>query len=135
MAGTVVVTTSQLDAGISKYSVDWTSDAAGAVSGNAFAVKHGTIVALTFTPDAGGTAPTTGYDVTLVCAEHSVDMLGGEGANLTLVSTHKVPFIASTGGTSYVRMWMHGGNVDLVVANAGASKGGVVDIYVADGLV
>ncbi len=136
MAGSVVVTTSVVDAGISKYSVAWTSDALGAVSGNAFAIKHGTIVAVTFTPGSGGTQPTLDYDVTLPCSEHSVDMLGGEGANLSNVTaSHKVPFISAAGGVSYVRMWMHGGNVDLTVANAGASKTGTVDIYVTNGVM
>lgn len=142
MAGSVTVTTSEVAAGggIKKYSMAWTSDALGAVSGNAFTVTPGTIVAVTFTPDSGGTQPTDLYDVTFVCSTHNVNVFDDGagtsiGANLSnATATHKVPFIGG-GAVTYVRQWLHGGNYDLVVAAAGASKGGTVSLYVAPGVL
>lgn len=139
MAGSITVTTTELKGGVTKYSVAWVSDAAGAVSGNAFALKQGTIITVEFTPDSGGTQPTDLYDVTCTDAEGVNIFDDGSGtsvgANLSnAASSHKIPFIG--GGTvTYVRRWHPGGNVTPVVAAAGATKGGTIVIYVMDGVV
>lgn len=119
---------------VNKYSFDWTSDAAGAVSGNAQALPAGTIAAVEFIPDGGGTQPTDLYDVTFTDAR-GVNMFddgtgsASIGANLSNVNaTYKVPFVGG-GAVTYVRRWLTGGNYDLVVANAGNAKGGIVNVY------
>ena len=121
-AGTVVVTTSDVGHGVTKYSIDWTSDAAGAVSGNAFAVTAGTIFQVEYTPDAAGTQPTDLYDATLVYA-NGLDLLQGSGANLSNVTAY---------GPVMQALYFHDGTrtVDLVIANAGNAKGGTVVIWV-----
>lgn len=142
MAGSVAVTTSEVagSGGIKKYSMDWTSDASGNVSGNSFQVGPGTIVAVTFVPDSGGTQPTDLYDVTFVCSTHNINVFDDGagtsiGANLSnSTATHKVPFVGG-GSVTYVRQWLHGGTYDLVIAAAGNAKGGIVDLYIAAGVL
>lgn len=121
--GTVVVTTTNVsDIRAVKYSLAWVSDAAGAVSANPQTFRPGSLMQIKFIPDGGGTAPTTLYDVTLVDA-NGVDYLGGTGANLSAtVSTQTrvaAPLIYDATGT-----------LDLVVANAGVSKGGTVQLWI-----
>ena len=76
---------------------------------------------MAFTPDGGGTAPTTLYDVTLTDAA-LVDVLAGVGANLsaTLTTVH-VPVVGT-----YFRRTLEAGNLIPVVANAGNAKGGII---------
>lgn len=128
MAGTLTVTSSSVGGGVAKYTLAWVSTAGGAVSANAFAVKRGELLQVKFVPDGGGTQPTDLYDVTLV-DENSIDVLAGAGANLSnAASTIKVP---SFGATTLYR-YFHDGTqtLDLVVANAGAAKGGTVHLWV-----
>lgn len=138
MAGSITVTSSGVTggAGVRKYSVAWTSDAAGAVSGTTFEMPPGTVVAVTTTPGSGGTQPSDLYDLTVLCSTHGTDVLNGEGANLSnATSAHKVPFIGNSGGTSFVRQWLHGGDYQPVIANAGNAKTGSFDVYVAPGVL
>ncbi|MFH9073443.1 hypothetical protein [Streptomyces alboflavus] len=127
-------------AGVRKYSLDWTSDASGDVSGNSVTLPAGTIVAVTFTPDSGGTQPTDQYDVTMTCDQHGVNVLDNGagtsiGANLSnAAATHKIAFIGAA-DTTYIRQWLHGGGYTLVVAAAGSAKGGLVDVYIAPGVL
>jgi hypothetical protein len=121
--GTVTVTTTTLsDIRAVKYSLAWVSDAAGAVSANPQTFRPGALIQIKFIPDGGGTAPTALYDVTLVDA-NGIDYLGGTGANLSAtVSTQTrvaAPLIYDATGT-----------LDLVVANAGISKGGTVQLWI-----
>lgn len=128
MAGSVTVTTAEfVGLGLIKTTIAWVSDAAGAVSGNAFAIRRGWLQQVKFIPDSGGTQPTDLYDITLKFAD-GIDMLVGTGANLSAtVPTVTAPQL-NTGGTAPV--FIDDGNIDLVVANAGASKGGTVILYI-----
>lgn len=142
MAGSITVTTSDLGSGITKYSVAWLSDGAGAVSSNTFSMKMGSIVAVEFIPDGGATAPDNLYDVDLLDAEGASMFSDGAaspasiGANLSgTVAAHRVPFIFGAAGTTYVRSWLHGGSYQPTVAAAGAANGGTIIIFVADGIV
>lgn len=142
MAGSITVTSSEVasSGGIRKYSVAWTSDAAGAVSGNTFDMATGTIVAVEFVPSAVA-APTDLYDVTCLDDE-SVNIFddgtgaASIGANLSATAaSYRVPFMGGGGTVTYVRQWLHGGSYQPVVANAGAAKSGVIDVYVAPGVL
>lgn len=141
MAGSITVTTSQERAGVIKYSVAWTSDASGDVSGNSFDVSSGTIILVEFIPDSGGTQPTDLYDVTMTDAE-GVNVLddgtgsASIGANLSnAAAAHRVPFIGGGGTVTYVRTWVHQGELTPVVANAGNAKGGTINVFQVPGVV
>lgn len=142
MAGSVTMTSNEVagSGGVTKYSLAWVSDAAGAVSGNAVALKPGTIIAVEFVPDSGGTQPTDLYDVTSLADAEGVNMFddgagASIGANLSnTTASHKVPFIGG-GSVTYVRHWLQGGSYTLNVSNAGNAKGGTVVIFVAPGVL
>lgn len=136
MAGTVTATTTRVVGGVRKTALAWTSDASGDVSGTTTALPAGTVVGVAFTPGAGGTQPSDAYDVTLLCADHSVDLLGAEGANLSnAAATHKQPMASNAGTTGFARVWAHHGNYQLVVANAGNAKTGTVEVFQVAGVV
>jgi hypothetical protein len=120
--GTVTVTTTTLsDIRCTKYSLAWVSDASGNVSGNAITPVVGFLVQIKFIPDGGGTAPSALYDIVLNDA-NGVDFLAGTGANLSatvstiIVPTAPILYDATT-------------TLDLVVSNAGVSKGGTVRLW------
>lgn len=134
--GTVTVTESNIDGtGVTRFRIAWVSAASGAVTGNAVTLPAGTIVAVEFTPDSGGTQPTDLYDVTLTDAQgvNVLDDGAGTsiGANLSnATSSHKVPFVGG-GSVTYVRHWLHGGSYTPDIRNAGNAKGGTIDIYMS----
>lgn len=140
MAGAIVVTTTKVDAtSVTKYSVTWISDAAGNVSGSTFAMKIGTIIQVEFIPGTGLTQPDNLYDADMT-DEEGVSMFDNGagttiGANLSNVaSLHALPMIGTAGAAAY-RRWHHGGPVQPLVAGAGDTNSGVIDIYVMDGVV
>ncbi len=125
MVGTLTVAPVSRGGGITEYTLDWLSDASGDVSGNNFNIKRGTIEAIRFKPDGGGTAPTAAYDVTLDDSD-AFDLATGLGSNLSAtVTTRSKPLVNTS-----APVWFEGGSVDLVVANAGNAKGGIVTIWV-----
>jgi len=121
--GTLTVTSStSVTAGITTYTLAWTSSAGGAVSGNPFTVKRGYLVSAKAIPAAGGSAPTALYDITLVDTD-SVDLLNGlaadQSATLGQYFLFDPPFYQD--GTQ---------QLDLVIANAGNAKSGTVKLWV-----
>lgn len=141
MAGSITVTTSEVagGAGVRKYSVAWTSDASGDVSGNTVEIGSGTIIAVEFVPGAGGVQPTDLYDVTFTDAAGINVFDDGAGASVganlsNATASHKVPFVGG-GSVTYVRRWLHGGDYTPVVAAAGNAKQGRIDLYVAPGVL
>lgn len=120
--GTVTVTSTVLsDIHTVKYNLAWLSDASGAVSGNASTLTAGYLVQIKFIPDPGGTAPTALYDIVLN-DNNGVDFLAGAGANLSAtVSTIIRP--------SAPLLYDATSTLDLVVSNAGVSKGGIVRLW------
>jgi len=120
--GTVTITTTPMaDLHLTKYSLAWVSDGSGNVSGNAATFAQGRLIQIKFIPDGGGTAPTALYDVVL-SDSNGVDFLGGAGANLSAtVSTITVPTVPLVYDAT--------STLDLVVSNAGISKGGTVRLW------
>ncbi len=126
-AGTVVLTKDIVSGAagpVTRYSVAWTSTAGGAVSGNGFAIIPGRLISVFFIP--GATTPSNNYDVTLTLSDGTFttgDLLsnGGNNRSATVpsVSTFDPPMYQDGSRT-----------LDVVVANAGASKTGTVVIYV-----
>lgn len=138
-AGTVTHTATKLHGGVVQHSLVWVSAASGIVSGAAVNVSPGTIVEVEFIPDSGGTQPSDLYDVSLL-NEHGVNVFddgagASVGANLSnATASTKLPFIGG-GAVTYVRRWLHGGALELVVTNAGSAKGGTVNVYKLPGVV
>lgn len=100
-------------------SLYWVSDGSGNVSGTYTPGVSGIISRVTFVPAGGADVPSNLYDVTLL-DEWGVDLLAGAGANRSDVTTN---VITPTFGTAAVA-----GEVQLVVANAGAANAGTVII-------
>ena len=121
--GTVTVTTVlRPDIRTARYNLAWVSDAAGTVSGNPQTFRSGALVQVKYIPDGGGTAPTALYDIVLTDA-NGVDYLAGGGANLSATASTlvRVPVPLLYDGV---------GTLDLVVTNAGAAKGGTVQLWI-----
>jgi hypothetical protein len=130
MAGTLTVTQTIPAQDVTKHSFAWTCDASGVVSGTSATLPSGTIIIVAVDP--GTDAPTNLYDAVLLCDDHGVDVLAGEGANLlTATSAHKIPLIANSAATDAVRQWLHGGGYTLGITNAGVSTSGVIDLYIS----
>jgi hypothetical protein len=148
MAGSIVVTQSKVDVGLSavvgsfvrpgnrtilKTVIVWTCDASGVVSGNTLTLPSGTIVLVEFIPGAGGVAPTTLYDVTFTSANGINQFDNGAGTSIgadlsATLGAQKVPFMAGA-ATALVRTWLEGGLYTPVVAAAGNAKQGTINIF------
>lgn len=120
-----------------RVQLDWTSDAAGGVSGNQIILPPGSILLVEFMPSATA-VPTDLYDVGMLNSfgvSIFDDGAGNSiGANLSAtLAANKVPFINGA-STTYVRSWIQGGAgnpYQLTVANAGNATRGSVIIFVS----
>ena len=124
MAGTITTTTTK-NGSMVKYSMDWLSDASGDVDVDAIPMIQGEIQSVHYFPDVGGTQPSDNYDLTMADS-YGVDILTGTGANLSQTTdTYAVPALST-----YFKVFIEAGSYDLVVANAGNAKGGIVEVIV-----
>lgn len=120
MAGTLTITY-QNHRTVKKITFDWLSDADGDVSATHTTYLSGQILRVVFDPDGGGTQPSDLYDVTLI-DDNGVDVLDGLGANLSnATTTSEVPVFETPAAIDDL--------LELVVANAGNAKGGLVILY------
>jgi hypothetical protein len=114
-----------------KHTFAWTSDSGGSATVVSGFPVSGRIERVVFDP--GSPAPTVDYDVTLV-DENGVDVLAGQGTNVTLsatVSSAVCPGVPlKDGTTTSVAPNVVDGILTLNVTNAGASKSGSVIVYV-----
>jgi hypothetical protein len=126
-AGTVVETrstafTSNLTARVVQLA--WTSDSAGAVSGNTPASVSGQLFQVRFVPGAGGSQPSDQYDVQLL-DRYGVDVLATDG---TSAGTN----LSNAQGSIVLvdpPIFLDNDRIALVVANAGNAKTGRVLLY------
>ena len=126
MAGTITTTVTKSGA-LSKYKMDWLSDASGDVDVDAIPMIQGEIQSVHYFPDAGGTQPSDNYDLTMADS-FGVDILTGTGANLSQTTdTYAVPALST-----YFKVVIEAGSYDLVIANAGNAKGGIVEVLVRE---
>lgn len=130
-AGTVTQT---IEAGrnarpVAKVALGWTASGGGAVNGNYTTRIGGTIVRVVFIPSTTA-VPTNNYDVTLL-DENGVDVLGGQGANLSdTTPTDMAPAMPLTDGvTSGLAPVAIDDILELRVTNAGANGAGQVILY------
>lgn len=139
MPGVVLSAATDAKHAITKYSVTWVSDAAGDVSGMLVTFKSGTIIAVEFIPGAGALAPDALYDVDMIDA-NGVSMFDNGagttiGANLSpTTAAMSLPLFGQT-GTTPARRWHRGGPVQLLVAGAGDTNAGTVNVYILAGVL
>lgn len=125
-AGTLTVTTTMYpglnSANRVRYALAWTSTAGGAVSGNAFSTVRGKLLSVKVVPGAAAEQPTDLYDVTLVDT-NGIDLLNSEGLNESNALGEYIVFNPP--------IYLDGTQtMDLVVANAGNAKTGIVYVWV-----
>lgn len=131
VAGTLgTVEVEDVGGGVTKVTIPWTSDGSGNVTERAVALPAGTLLRLRTDPD-GDAAPTDNYDITLLDAIGGADVLGGVGANR---STSAVQTVVPVEGT-YFRPWISAGDYYPTIANAGDTKEGVIELFIARGMV
>ncbi len=124
-AGSVAVLKSDVQEGVTRYILTWTSDASGNVSGNRIDIRRGTISQVQFSPSTGGTMPDRAHDVELDTLA-DVDALMRTGRNLDDVVSHTVVFSPGYYHDESGRF----GSLGLRVRDAGASNVGTVTIWV-----
>lgn len=121
MTAQVVTLTETRYTSVKRIMWDWLSTDAGAVVSATTYAYDGLLERVVFDPDAGGTLPSDGYDVTITDPDGN-DVLAGLGANLaqgsTVVKTHADGLTAVSGQV-----------LTLNITNAGNAKGGIVLVY------
>lgn len=133
---------SYVKSGLQMVTFTWTSNSSGAVTNND-AVVYGKIVKVAFDPGDGATSPTANYDVTISDSLGS-DLLLGLGANKSQSAVETLNFVQNStifstttlvqavNTNNYFYPWCSYcfGTLTLGVTNAGASKQGVITLYV-----
>ena len=120
-AGTVTVAHTAAGS-VTRYAIDWTSDASGDVNGTTMAITRGFLIKVEIVPDAGGTQPTNLYDVKLQ-DENDVDLLSGNGQEQSNADADAIVFRAPIYHDA-------DDDLELIVQNAGNAKGGTVYLWV-----
>jgi len=110
---------------ISKVTLDWQSDSSGDCDQTTTKSFSGKIVRVVFIPDSGGTQPTDQYDID-VKDDTGLDVLISVGDNLSNTTTTQTCPVIST----YFPLVIANTTLNLVVANAGDTKGGQVILYI-----
>ena len=117
---------------IVKHAFDWVSNASGAATLASTLPVSGQILRVVIVPSAvAGKEPTILYDMTLT-DEQSIDVLAGQGANLSdTASLNVCPGTPLKDGITTTTMPMVvDGILTLNVSNAGNTKAGRVIVYV-----
>lgn len=104
-----------------KVRISWTSDGSGDFTDSV--ILKGWLVKMVTDPDATA-APTADYDITLI-DDRGGDVLGGAGADRSATTVQYIP----TPNASPLAVTYLNGSYTFTVANAGASKAGVCDLY------
>jgi len=123
MAGAITFTygtTNKTNAKSAKsFRMAWTSDASGNVSGLPTRKINGKIRQLVTIPGAGGLAPTTLYDITLLDSDGR-DVLAGVGANRSATLPE---------ASAIIEQIVDDSALTLVVSAAGNAKQGTAVVY------
>jgi len=120
MAGTVTETVQNINnPPVDVISLAWVSDASGDVSGTNTAKNYsGTVSRVHFIPSATA-APTANYDVTIL-DDDGVDVIDAQGADRSATLKEAITGFGEVMGSE----------LQLVVANAGNAKEGIVVIHI-----
>jgi len=120
--------TAQLHRSVKYLILDWQSASDGSVDYTTSVDIDGQISMVFFSPDSGGTRPTDLYDVQINDVLTGADLLLGTGANLyNATAVLRIPIL--TNGTQYYGSPVFAGKLNLVISNAGDTKGGVIVLY------
>lgn len=116
---------------LTRYAVAWTSNSIGAASESVQLQQPGELIGVTFKPGTSGSQPTDAYDVT-ANDEYGVDVLAGQGANLSNATATMVqPTIpAKDGTTTSTAPRPVDGAITVAVSNAGDTKSGTIVFWV-----
>ena len=126
MAGSIVVTPTEIGAGVTKYSVAWTADGSGNVNTTAFGIRRGHVQGVKFI--AGTPTPTTGYAASLLDAD-GADVLAGCGTAVAVPGAKwQAPIIGNA--TLAALCFCEVGNVIPTISGAGVAAQGVMNIFV-----
>lgn len=128
MAGSIVLATTDLGGGVTKYSIAWTSDASGNVNGTPVALKRGRLLQVKFVPTNGGAQPSNNYAATLLDGD-GVDLLAGKGATLSNTASSIAVPVVSAASPPFIEP----GNFTPTISAAGNVTNGRVDLYVGPG--
>lgn len=118
----VAITQDSIAYPLQKIQWDWLSATGGAVSSAASGWYCGKIVKVSLASDAGDTAPTNLYDVTIE-DQDGLDVLSGNGADVTSAATVYINDPTKT-------LWVRSNVLTLKVAAAGDVKGGIVTMLI-----
>lgn len=125
-AGSITVTSTSVGSDEVQYSLAWTSDAAGAVSGHQLNIRRGRLLHVEFVPSTGGSQPTDLYDAQLQ-DRFDLDLLNNgttaQGDNLSNATPKAIQWNPP---------WYYDGlgSLELVISNAGNAKTGTVYLTV-----
>lgn len=118
----VTITQDAVNYPLQKIQWDWLSATGGAVSSAASGWYCGKIVKVSLASDAGDTAPTNLYDVTIE-DQDGLDVLSGGGADVTAAATVYINDPTKV-------LWVRSNVLTLKVATAGDANGGVVTMLI-----
>ncbi len=119
MAGSITVTPTDLGGALTKYTISWTADGSGAVSGNAFSIRRGRLWGVKFT--AGSPAPAAGYSAKLIDAD-GADLLWNLGVTVASPGYATLP-----AGALFIEGFAA---VTPTIDSAGAAAQGSLIVYV-----
>jgi len=108
---------------IKKLTFSWTSNSTGCADYSTSGVS-GILYRCVIKPTTAATQPTSNYDV-LINDANSVDLLGGQGGNLSKSTSSNIVF----GTTGINAPTAFDGVLTLDVAQAGSAKTGTVIMY------
>jgi hypothetical protein len=113
---------------IKEITVNYTTDGSGDASVATTETVTGLVMGARFNPTDAHTAD---YDATILDAD-SIDILGGNGGDLhTTASEYRACLVENEGAASFSADWVPVNSVlTVVIASGGATKAGVVKIYV-----
>ncbi len=98
MAGSIIVTKTDIGGAVTKYSIAWTADASGNVSGNAFDIRRGHLISAKFIP--GSPAPAANYTAKLLDPD-GADLLAGVAAgNLSATASNYLTPLVGAGAST-----------------------------------
>jgi hypothetical protein len=124
-SGTVTVAVEEMRGGIRVVSYSWTCDSGGNVVATTNDIE-GEIRRFVVNPADGASSPTDNYDLT-VTDRDSIDIIGGQGANLSQ-STNTNTVCTVNDGTTYMALVTRGTHT-ITITNAGNAKSGVIRFY------
>ena len=129
MAGSIIVTKTDLGGSVTKYAIAWTADASGNVNSNSFDIKRGRLIQAEFAP--GTPVPTNNYVATLP-DPLGADLLAGTGTALSSTLASIAAPLIGNATSKVVPVFVEGFSaISPNISGAGALAQGVINLYVS----